>query len=264
MIVVLLWRANPAVLTQEQIDAYHRDGYVVPDFRIPDAMLDSIRSRHANLLAHHPEFRDYCPMLLDFDRGFLDYGTHPGILDMVAQLIGPDIALWNMSFFAKPAHDGKRTPWHQDGEYWPIRPLATCTAWLAVDDSTTENGCLRVIRGSHRERALKGHHTVTATDVTLNQELDAGEFDPSRAVDIVLRAGQLSLHDVYLLHGSEANVSPKPRRGMTLRFMPTSSVFDRDIAREKAARIGGVDHSRRQVFLVRGRDVCGRNSFASA
>ena len=251
------------MLTQDQIDAYHRDGYVVPDFRLPADVVESIRARHAALLGRHPEFRDYCPMLLDYDRGFLDYGSNGDILDMVAQLIGPDIALWNMSFFAKPAHDGKRTPWHQDGEYWPIRPLATCTAWLAVDDSTTENGCLRVIKGSHRDRALKGHHTVAATDVTLNQELDADEYDESRAVDIVLQAGQLSLHDVYLLHGSEANVSPKSRRGMTMRFMPTTSVFDRDIAREKAERIGGVDHSKRQVFLLRGRDMSGRNTFAS-
>src|SRR5690606_26355136 len=136
-----------AMLSPDQIARYHRDGYVVPDFRVPEETLAAIRSRHAALLEREPRFRDYCATLLDYDAAFLDYADNPAILDMVEQIIGSDIALWNMSFFAKPALSGKRTPWHQDGEYWPIQPLATCTVLLALDGSTPENGCLRVIRG---------------------------------------------------------------------------------------------------------------------
>ena len=249
------------MLTPDQIDLYHRDGFVVPEFRVAAETLDAVRERHAALLEREPGFRDYCPTLLDYDAAFLDYADDPAILDMVSQLIGPDIAVWNMSFFAKPALSGKRTPWHQDGEYWPIRPLATCTAWLALDDSTPENGCLRVIRGSHTARALRAHNTLASDDVTLTQELDPSEYDETDAVDIVLKAGQVSLHDVYLLHGSEPNRSPRPRRGMTMRFMPTTSVFDRDLAREKAQRLQIVDHSSRQVFLLRGVDRSGVNTF---
>ncbi|MFN0163643.1 MAG: phytanoyl-CoA dioxygenase family protein [Burkholderiales bacterium] len=252
------------MLSAEEIATYHRDGYVIPDFRVPDDALESIRKRHADLLAGHPEFRDYCPALLDLDRGFVDYAHNATILDMVEQLIGPDIALWNMSFFAKPAGNGKRTPWHQDGEYWPIRPLATCTVWLAVDDSTRENGCLRVIGGSHKTQALKAHRTVHADDVTLSQELEPDTFDESQAADIVLKAGQMSLHDVYLLHGSEANTSPRSRRGMTMRFMPTTSLFDRDLARAKArAQARTVDHSVRPVWLMRGVDRHGANTYVN-
>jgi ectoine hydroxylase-related dioxygenase (phytanoyl-CoA dioxygenase family) len=251
------------MLSDAQVRQYHEDGYVVPDFRLPDETLEAIKAHHAALLEKHPEYRDFCPALLDHDRFFLGVCDNPDILDMVAQVIGPDIALWNSSFFAKPAHDGKRTPWHQDGEYWPIRPLATCTVWVAVDDATRENGCLRVIRGSHRDRALKAHHTVAADDVTLHQELDADAYDEADAVDLVLRAGQVSLHDVFLLHGSEANRSGRPRRGMTMRFMPTASHFDRDYAQHLAREKNVVDHSPRPVFLLRGRDACGRNSFAA-
>lgn len=249
------------MLSPAQIRRYHEDGYIVPDFRLPPAQLEAIKQRHAQLLQTHPQFRDYCPALLEYDAGFLDYSNNRDILDMVGQLIGGDIALWNMSFFAKPAGDGKRTPWHQDGEYWPIRPLATCTAWLAVDDSTRENGCLRVIRGSHKSRQLRAHNTLDRSDVTLTQELDASEYDESQAVDIELQAGQISLHDVYLLHGSEANTSPKSRRGMTMRFMPTTSVFDRDLAREKSIRMKITDHSARAVYLMRGVDRSGQNTF---
>jgi ectoine hydroxylase-related dioxygenase (phytanoyl-CoA dioxygenase family) len=249
------------MLTPDQIARYHRDGYVVPDFRVPEETLAAIRARYAVLLEREAGFRDYCPTLLDHDAGFLDYADEPAILDMVEQLIGPDIALWNMSFFAKPALSGKRTPWHQDGEYWPIRPLATCTVWLALDDATAENGCLRVIRGSHTSRALRAHNTLASDDVTLTQELDPSEYNEADAVDIVLKAGQVSLHDVYLLHGSEPNRSSRPRRGMTMRFMPTTSLFDRQLAREKAQRLGLVDHADRQVFLLRGVDRSGRNDF---
>ncbi len=88
------------MLTEAQIAQYHEDGYVVPDFRMPAEVLESIKARHAALLAGHPEFRDYCPALFDHDTGFADYGSNREILDMVEQLIGGDIALWNMSFCA--------------------------------------------------------------------------------------------------------------------------------------------------------------------
>ncbi len=247
------------MLTEKQIHQYHRDGYVVPDFSVPLPVLEEIKALHAKLIDREPQFRDYCPALLEYDPGFLGYCNNQAILDMVAQLIGPNIALWNTSFFAKPAGNGKRTPWHQDGEYWPIRPLATCTAWLALDDSTTENGCLRVIKGSHTARALKAHNTLKSDDVTLTQELKPSEYNEADAVDILLRAGQISLHDVYLLHGSEPNTSAKPRRGMTMRFMPTTSLFDRQIAQQKSVQMGITDHSGRDVYLMRGVDVQGGN-----
>ena len=76
-----------------------------------------------------------------------------------------------------------------------------------------------IIPGSHKERRLRAHHTYEGTDVTLNQELNEDEFDENTAVDMVLKAGQVSLHDVFLLHGSEANNSDKSRRGMTLRYI---------------------------------------------
>ena len=142
------------MLTTEQVEQYHRDGYVTPAYRLPDIVLDDIRAAHDRLIQRHPEFSDYCSALLAFDTWYLTVARIPEILDMVAQVIGDDIALWNSSFFAKPARVGNKTPWHQDGEYWPIRPLATCTVWIAIDASTTKNGCLRVIPGSHRSKRL--------------------------------------------------------------------------------------------------------------
>jgi ectoine hydroxylase-related dioxygenase (phytanoyl-CoA dioxygenase family) len=249
------------MLTEAQVAQYHEAGYVVPDFRLSEDALAEIKASHDRLLVHRPEYRDYCPALLEHDLWFLNVARNPKLLDMVGQTLGPDFALWNSSFFAKPAHNGRRTPWHQDGEYWPIRPVATCTVWIAIDAATPENGCLRLIPGSHKARELLAHETNPGPDVTLSQELPAAAFDESRAVDLVLDPGQMSLHDVFLVHGSGANASAHPRRAMTLRFMPTTSVFDRDLAEDLYRRIGTADHSRRTLFLMRGQDRSGRNDF---
>jgi len=118
-----------------------------------------------------------------------------------------------------------------------------------------------VIPGSHHGRKLRAHRKLESDDATLNQELLASEYDESQAAALVLKAGQMSLHDVFLLHGSEPNRSPRPRRGMTLRYMPTTSVFDRDIARAQAKEFALADHSLRTLYLMSGTDRSGRNDF---
>ena len=249
------------MLTEAQVADYHENGYVIPDYRLSEAELADIRARHGRLLERHPDFRDNASVLLSYDLGFLNYARDPNILDMVEQLIGPDICLWNMSFFAKPAVNGKETPWHQDGQYWPIRPLATCTVWLAIDDCTPENGPLRYVPGSHKVQRLLGHTQDNSPDYTLNQKLNAEEYDEADAEPLIIQAGQMALHDVYIVHGSAANHSAHPRRGMTMRMMPTSSVYDRDLAKQRHAERGGLDMSHHSIFLMRGRDISGANDF---
>lgn len=250
------------MLSEAELARYHEDGWVVPDFRLPEAAIADIRAAQERLVARKPEYSDYCPALLAHDLSFLNYARIPEIVAMVGQVLGGDFALWNSSLFAKPAYKGSRTPWHQDGEYWPIRPIATCTAWIALDDSTPENGCLRVIKGSHKQRRLFRHKTNDGPGLSLNQELEPAEYDEKDACDIVLQAGQLSLHDVFLIHGSEPNNSPKPRRGMTLRFMPLTSVFDRDLARRQVEEMGlKIGHQDRTLWLMRGQDRTGKNDF---
>ena len=248
------------MLTEAEVERYHSDGYVTPSFRLDEQVLQDIGQAHARLVERHPEFSDYCSALLAYDTWFLTVARMPAILDMVEQVIGPNIALWNSSFFAKPAKVGTKTPWHQDGEYWPIEPLATCTVWIAIDASTQQNGCLRVIPGSHRNRQLAQHTKNDAKGLALNLELNADQFDESDAEDIVLEPGQVSLHDVYLYHGSEANRSDHSRRGMTLRYMPTSSVYEHAKS-TRFEREGPLVMSERTVYLMRGVDESGTNDF---
>lgn len=249
-----------SLLTDAEIEHYNRDGYVTPNFRLPDDVVDDIRQAHSRLVGQHPEFSDYCSALLAYDTWYLTVARMPEILDLVAQVIGEDVALWNSSFFAKPAKVGTKTPWHQDGEYWPIEPLATCTVWIALDAATPENGCLQVIPGSHRSRELAKHNQNDAGGLALSLELDSSQFDEAEAVDIVLEPGQVSLHDVYLYHGSEPNHSDQSRRGMTLRFMPTTSVYRHGVS-TRGSREGPLSMTERTVYLMRGVDRSGQNNF---
>ena len=249
------------MLTDDQVFQYQENGYTIPNYRLPDDVLANIRRDHGRLIQTHPEFRNYCPNILAYDLSFLNYARLPKILDMVEQVIGSDFALWNSSFFSKPALDGQATPWHQDGEYWPIRPLATCSVWMAIDNATVDNGCLRFIPGSHKKRTLRQHRINSDPNLTLNQELLPNEYSEDEAIDLTLEAGQISLHDIYMMHGSKENRSPHSRRGMTLRYMPTTSVFDRDLASRQASEKGLLDHTERTLFLMRGADLSGENDF---
>ena len=246
------------MLTKEELQRYQEDGYVIPNYRLPSETIEAIRADHERLIAKFPQFTDYCPAVFRHNASFLDYARNDGLLDMIEQVIGPNIALWNSSFFAKPAKVGTRTPWHQDGEYWPIRPLATCSVWIAVDDSNEQNGCLQFIPGSHKRQVLESHHVNNADGLALPLELDSDTFDESDAVKIVLKAGQISLHDIFLMHASDPNRSDRPRRGMTLRFMPTTSVYRRDLEMQMTS---GLFEHQRTLFLMRGKDVAGENDF---
>ena len=259
-------------LTDAQLARYHEAGFVIPDYRLSETTLTRIRAAHSGFIERYPAFADYCPALLPLETEFLKFARDETILNMVAQVLGDNFALWNSSFFAKPALVGTRTPWHQDGEYWAMRPLATCTVWIAIDDATLENGCLRYIPGSHIGKRVRRHQINNAPDLALNQELTQDQFEESEAVDLVLEAGQMSLHDVYLVHGSEPNRSDHPRRGMTLRFMPTSSYYDREIEQKQNASSPYPSLNEQELrnlrrvplYLMRGTDLCGRNRYAGS
>ena len=148
---------------------------------------------------------------------------------MVEQLIGEDIILWGTTIFGKPAHGGKATPWHQDGAYYPIRPLETLSIWIALDDAVPDNGCMRFIPGSHKDRKIFSHHWEEDQDLTINRVCDSEHFDEASARDLVLAAGQISFHDVYIIHGSRANPSGRRRAALVGRFMPGHCHYDHEL-----------------------------------
>jgi len=263
-------RANVSTLLDEtEIEHYRREGWVVPRLRLPADDVVRLREALDDLIRANPGVRPekLVSAHIEGDNGegvrgdgrFLSLARDRRIVELVSGVIGDDIILWGCHVFCKPAGNGYETPWHQDGHYWPIRPLANCTVWVALEPSTVENGCLRVIPGSHRARTLHEHLHEDRSDLTLNQRLAAGTFDERDAVDIELEPGQMSLHDVYMIHGAAPNMSGRRRSGVALRYMPSTSVFERDLRPADGKTGVPVDFARRPLWLVRGVDRSGRN-----
>jgi len=258
-------------LSAAEIASFHEEGLVIPDYRIPDDMLARMRAEVDDLIARHPDVR---PELLSGPHNpwgqsakiigswtWLEFCQFPEIVDMVEQLIGPDIILWGSQLFCKPASDGMAVPWHQDGQYWPIDPLATVTVRIAIEDSLPENGCMRYLPGSHRNKDVIAHEIVQESNVALKQQI--AQIDESLAKDDLLHAGQISIHDVYLVHGSGVNRSDKRRADYAIRYMPAASRYVRDPSFPANAYAADksplMNYTRRPLWLLRGVDRAGND-----
>jgi len=207
----------------EALRRYERDGFVI--FRnVLDAGLITQASEHvAWLQRRHPELRgeDLGHELVARDPFWVRLVSDDRLLDIAEQFVGPDIALFASHYICKPPYSGRPVLWHQDGAYWPLEPMEVVTLWLAIDNSTPEKGGLRVIPGSHRQDLydLRARDDV---DSVLGSEA-ATEVDETRAVDLTLSAGDVEVHHPNIMHGSDANTSPKRRCGLTIRYIPTST-----------------------------------------
>jgi len=262
----------PTALSKQDIANYHANGYVIPQYRLEPEFVKELQDALNTLIDNNPGVRPEKLVSAHIegrnDEGvtgsqkFLQLAMHPPIIDLVEQLIGPDIILWGCHVFCKPASEGYETPWHQDGHYWPIRPLANCTVWVALEPSTQENGCLRVIPGSHTAKQLYEHLHEDRNDLTLNQRMAEGTFDESQAADLELQPGEMSMHDIYMIHGAKANTSQQRRTGVALRFMPGSSLFDRNLRPSDGKTGVNVSFATRPLWLLRGEDKTGQNDFS--
>lgn len=252
-------------LNDAELEQYRRDGIVIPRVGLDAVTVDELRAKLDSFLVEQGiTDADYVPDIIERDPSWLRFGVMPAILDAVEQLIGKDIIIWGSALFCKAGVGGKATPWHQDGHYWPIRPLETVTAWIAIDNVNAENSCMRVVPGTHRDRVSYEHDVDNSDAIILNQVLKAEYLLSAEPRDIELEPGRFSIHDVYLVHGANPNNSGKRRAGMVFRYMPASSYFDRELAARQVKELGVIDLSRRKLHLVRGVDRFGRNDIHRA
>jgi hypothetical protein len=149
---------------------------------------------------------------------------NPRILDAVADVLGPDVLCWASGLFYKPPRDPGFVSWHQDAMYWGLEPDDVVTAWVALTDSDAGNGAMEVLPGSQRGALLPHTETYAADNLLTRGQEIAVEVDRGRAVMLTLRAGEMSLHHVKLAHGSEPNLSDRPRVGFAASATPLSRV----------------------------------------
>lgn len=215
---------SPRQLTPEQIQFYNKRGYLkgIRIFGEPEVLAN--RQGFDRLLekAHREGGNSYSINgWHDRSRVIYDVATHPLVLDYVEDLLGPDFVAWGTHYFCKLPGDGKSVSWHQDASYWPLTPARTVTVWLAIDDSDRENGCMRVIPGTHRLGQLEFRDSNAAENNVLWQTVQNAE-QYGEPVEFELKAGEISLHSDMLIHGSEPNRSQRRRCGLTIRYASTA------------------------------------------
>src|SRR5450432_1847606 len=184
--------AHPKRLTAEQIAAFNRDGYLKGIRIFSEEEMAGIRGYFDRLLARTlaagGDSYSISTAHLSYGRVY-DLLTHPRIVACVRDLLGENAIAWGSHFFCKMPGDGKRVSWHQDASYWPLTPSKAVTVWLAIDDASVENACMRFIPGSHR----LGHLTYTLSENdpsnVLNQTVENIE-SLGQPVDDELHAGE--------------------------------------------------------------------------
>jgi len=244
------------VLTEQDVEFFRENGYLLPGHQLFSeeklARLEGIFNDH--LADKGDKLSDELDTPHYRDERLLEFLLADEVLDTVEPLIGPNIALWSSHFISKDPFTGRATPWHEDSAYWEgrfDRYDSILTIWLALESpSNRENGCMRVIPGSHLSGGFSQNYEPTdMTQQTFHAEI-AG-VDEGRAVDFELARGEFSMHDGRIVHGAKANTSPVRRTGYTMRYFPSS------------VRMQPVEINEGwKIWLARGEDLAG-NDYAN-
>jgi non-heme Fe2+,alpha-ketoglutarate-dependent halogenase len=230
-------------LTPEQLAGYASDGVLHPLPMLDDVEVARFR-RGAEELADR--FEGEKPAISGqahlFHTWAYDLAMHPRILDTIASILGDDILIHSTSLFFKHPQTEDFVSWHQDGFYWNLDEPRLVSAWIALTDSATDNGCMRVVPKSHLHRMEHRSAPMRPHDLLASGLEIAVDVDDRQARDIVLAPGEMSLHHVLIVHGSNANLSSRPRIGFAVRYVAP----DVRQAREH-----------HEVVLARGRNING-------
>jgi non-haem Fe2+, alpha-ketoglutarate-dependent halogenase len=231
----------PKTLSNEAIAAFRRDGYHFPVPVFPSgeaARLRDALERHeaATGAPLQGKWRVKSHLLFTWADSIVH---HPAVLDAVEDLVGPDILCWTTNFFIKEASSPGFVSWHQDAAYWGLSPEEVVTAWVALSPSNLQSGCMRVIPGTHLDTHMPHVDTFAENNMLTRGQEIAVEVDESKAVDVILQPGEMSLHDIKLVHGSSPNRADDRRIGLAIRYLPTH--VRQTKGRDSAMLVRGVD-----------------------
>lgn len=239
--------AIPQRLTDEQLSAFHTQGYLRLGRVVDDAQLAGLQERINQIMLGEVRYPDMLMQLdstsgdygdlpaqttgfkgatlayrkieaLEQDPRFLRYMQSPLVRDICARLVGPEITIYRSMFMNKPARQGTLLPWHQDGGLnWNLTIDPIVTIWLALDPATVANGCVQVIPGSHRLGLLSPQgHVISAEHERQHCPAERTEF-------LELAPGEAVLLHNWLLHRSDRNATDIPRRAFSICLMDAAT-----------------------------------------
>jgi non-haem Fe2+, alpha-ketoglutarate-dependent halogenase len=215
--------AAPRVLSPEQVEAFSRNGYHYPVRVLAEQEADEYRRKLEDYEFTHglvmkSPYRNKPHLVFTWANRLV---RDPRILDVVEDLLGPDLLVWGSSFFIKEPNDPAYISWHQDSTYWGLSHPDIVTAWVALSVSDAANGAMKVLPGSHLRDQLPHRDTFAENNLLTRGQEVAVEVDENSAVMMVLQPGEMSLHHVRIVHGSEPNRANYRRLGFAIRYVPT-------------------------------------------
>lgn len=219
-------------ITEDQLAFYKKDGYLLPSINLfkdvnkQEALTTVFEEHLANKGAKRSDELD-TPHF--HDKRLLDFLLDDEVLDLVEDIIGPNIGLFSSHFISKEPGKGRRTPWHEDSSYWDgkfehIDKIVTI--WLAIDQTSIANGCMGVVPGTHLAEAAQYEAVQDLDNSTFHTEIRKGSFDLDDVVWFELQKGHFSLHDARIIHGANANTSNTRRAGYTMRYFALDMKFN--------------------------------------
>jgi ectoine hydroxylase-related dioxygenase (phytanoyl-CoA dioxygenase family) len=238
-------------LSPEQTSFYEDNGFLFPIRVLSDAETTQMRSQfdaytrenQNKLSGMIPRERRAVYSLTHLELPWVyELVSHPHVLDAVEEVIGPNILVWESAWFIKFPRDKAFISWHQDGAYWGLHPPNVTTAWVALSDSVPENGCMQVLPGTHKAVFPQRDTYAKYNALSRGQEISV-TVDEAKAVNMILRPGEMSLHHIGVVHGSKANTSDAARIGIAIRYIAPEVVQD--------------GPQQQIVHLVRGKDKHG-------
>lgn len=213
-------------LTAKQAAAYRDDGFFFPiDIMSESEMRPHLDSLTAIEAEHGPMHYRVKPYLIA--RSAHEIATNPLLLDAVESVLGPDILLWDGSYVIKEPHTDKYVSWHQDLTYWGLSMESDddlVSAWVALTPASQSNGCMRFVRGSHRDGRYDHEDTFDESNILHRGQSIADDFDASTIAQIELAPGQASLHQGWAVHASNPNTSATRRVGLVLNYVKPSAI----------------------------------------
>ncbi len=247
-------------LSEEQVTTFWRDGFVIVTNVLTPEEVAALKQRTeeiirgdvpfpAQYLQIEPELEGELGAKIDpvfrvrklwnltrYDPVFQEYARHPKIVEAAVDLLGPDIKLYTDQMLLKPPLHGSAKPYHQDSVYWPIDPMELATCWMAFDDSTVENGCMRFLPGTHKLGSLKHYHLEGPHIVPEGWESMSKRPDE---VAVEIPAGSCTFHHSLILHETAPNRTANPRRAMTTAYMRATSRYTGDPPQPEFDQIAG-------------------------
>jgi phytanoyl-CoA hydroxylase len=234
-------------------EEFDRNGFAVLRNVVDPALIEETRAHVEWLTKRYPDLRPehFHHPLVRNDAFWVRLITDSRFVDIAERFLGPDLACFTAHYICKPPYDGHPVLWHQDAAFWNLEPMQALTIWVAVDEATTENGCLRMIPGTHKLPIYTPEQRTDTPNMlasSTGEDVVAEWIERAGIVDVELQPGDVEIHHPNILHCSEPNRSAKRRCGLDIGYISTSTSISND----------GLYLD---PILVRGEPVDGRNRY---